>query len=242
MSLRDVLRDPLRDVLRDPFGSGETAIQAATIAAWDMQEAGGDLNPAKGSLVIPEVLTPASVSGPAGSLTARATTSSAYFQVASDDVFLLPDTGVKTIRYWVRSTGQAFFKKNTSAGTVVGAGDEYAFDVDGVQRSRSFVRNAADSATTSTPAGGAGTIPSGEWARIEVKADAGAGTLTVYTHAITSGIDETYVVSPGSFLRAANPFRIERAEWCLLAIFNRALTTEEREADYTPTVYADLGK
>jgi hypothetical protein len=225
------------------FGTsgGETAFQQAVIGAWDMQEpAATDVLPQKGDITLANVLT-SRVSFGATGLVARSISFSGSLTASSSEVFLLPNTGAKTFRYWTTG-GHVNFMGKLNSGSGNNLGDEYRLQVDEADRMVTRFRNAADTSGGIVGTGG-DSLPPASIQRCEVCFDADAGQVRLYAYDYTGDTMDTSVTGAGEgFNRALNDFVISRGTFCLLAIFDRALTAEEREADKTPTRFADLGK
>ncbi len=229
-----------------------TPLQQATLAAWDMQESSGPLLPAKGDIEIPAFNSPGTTTGPAAGISARnfVSGSSQYFSVADSPVFRAPTSGVKVFRFWLRgrqsdaATGGLPIVKSGSW-DLKDPGDEYGFVMNANTGEDNFgIRDAAD-----TDRFFAGSRPGSNadiWQRHEVIMDAENEEVTHISYdGTTSTTDSTSV--PGGFFVGSNPFRIGgvdgrylQGDMTTLAIFDRALTTEERTADQTPRLYADL--
>lgn len=246
--VRSVVGPVVRPVVGFASG-GETALQAACIAAWDMQETSGPLQSAVGGITIgvlsdPE---PGSAPGPAEGLSARSTSSANGFgfQAPDAEVFRAPETGQKTTRWWYKDRrtggGQPLINKSAT-GNVLVTEDEYAVSVVN-QGVAARVRLADDSGRETT---NNLLLPNLDvWIRAEVLFDADAETLTfrAYRSDTEEEQSETILV-PGGFFRGTHPFQLggHDGEMCLLAIFDRALTGTERAADLTPTLFQNLGK
>ena len=213
--------------------SAESALQQAVIAAWDMQEESGPLLPAKGGIEIPAFNSPGTTTGPATGISARRSDSSqnASFELPDDEIFRFPASGQKTIRIWIRYDDVGFesvlFKGSASAGG--------EWNVTRRNNGLALQLRLADDSDFERVT----SLNTEEWRRLEVVFDAESNTATKrFCGEVVS------VTNAVGFRRANNPFRllggIRFKEICLLAIIDRALTTEERTADMTPRLFSQL--
>lgn len=224
--------------------SGETPLQAACIAAWDMQEESGPLIAAKGNVEIPAFNSPGfTTDGPAQGITARVCTGGLDQRFAAKDhpVFQMPSSGQKTFRCWVydETGGNAAGLMTKGVNPSVNpSGSEYSFNTDG-SGMRCRIRRADDTGRLSLSVS---NFPFSEWVRVEIFADGDTGDVR-FQHGesfVTGNQAQGFLVNDHDFTIFFNDFLGRDQAMCCLAIFDRELTEAEREADQTPRVFADL--
>ena len=240
-----------RQAFRRAFGSTtaptESPLQQAVIAAWDMQEESGPLLPAKGGIEIPAFNSPGFVSTPFGALTARSVEDAQRkFEGPTPILFDAPG---KTLRIFVYAAPSGFgFERTigigptTSNGQTASTNGHAAVRISGNNGAAQFlIRD-----TSNTQRASAVTLPSYEagWYRLEF------GLLLngkIFVHATRVDTGET-AFSENDFTTAQIPpntdfslnTRDEVPHYMMASFLGRPFTPEERTADLTPRLLADL--
>ena len=252
MAFQSAFRPAFQPAFRAAFGAsgaGETPLQQAVIAAWDMQEESGPLLPAKGGIEIPAFNSPGTVAGPASDITARSMTASSNQEFGVNTAVSRPLFDARnglTIAGW-------YFVSATSLGAwrmLNGAGASDLTDANAQWSIRTFsgdiefrVRQA--NGTVSAAIASAANITSvwrlfvAECFDSEIRAyqwdgstlqDSGAVALTDAPMAPTA--------NTAFSLRTFGGATVGRA--ALLNLYSRKLTAEERIALLTPRLFSQL--
>ena len=221
---------------------GQSPLQQAVIAAWDMQEESGPLLPAKGGIEIPAFNSPGfTASGPASGLVGRSTSSASdsHFSASNAQLPVMspPNLSGKdsTIRFWVRYAGidstQGVLGNAWSGGLGWGSRQNRFFvaQSDNTERRVSF------------------TPSTGVWLRREFVFSHSGSFVAHYTNGTLDGsiswdgtISTEDLFSIGRFGRGGT--NVQTLDIALLAVFDRLLTAEEREHDLAPRLFSELGQ